>query len=379
MEIRILKDFLEDKRVSMENYAEQLNLFIGNQIEFNVKSFTPRISDFIGSLPLSDANIMRIARFFLYPRQINKFHADIFHIVDHGYSHLLKGLPSQKTVVTVHDLIPLLAYKGLVPGMQYRHRPYFVEYSLSFLKKAALVVAVSESTRGDVIKHLGCRPDKVCVVYNGLDQAMYFEGHSERKLVLRNSFELPQKKTLIMISGNEFYKNHQTVLEVLKILKGKGFDFALLKLGRDTAEWLECIRTAGFEDLYFSFHSLDRAKVADLYRCADCLFFPSFYEGFGWPPLEAMACGVPVVASNAASLPEVIGDAGLMSDPLDVKNLSFQIESVLTNHEFRNSLIKRGLERAGLFSLEKTLGKMKQIYVEVNEKAKQDIKITGKK
>ncbi len=369
MKVLILKDFAEDKRISMDTYAEQLQQSLQNHAVLRVKSYTPKISGFASFFPLSQANKMRFSRFVSYPRQVASLKSDIYHIVDHGYSHLLRVLPAQKAIVTVHDLIPLLLYKEQIPGMQKSIRPYLVEYSLGFLKKAGLIIAVSENTRKDIIKYLDCGEDQVRVVHNGLDSGLYCETSSEKKQALRQSFGLPLEKKIIMFSGSEFYKNHHTVISTAVALRDRGLNIALLKLGRATVEWLTSVKQAGFEQAYYSFQGLSRQKIADLYNCADCLFFPSVYEGFGWPPLEAMACGVPAVVSNLASLPEVVGEAGLMSDPFDVKAFVQQIESVIKNDEFRSSMIQKGLERAAIFSWANTADKLAMIYSEVWQKA----------
>jgi glycosyltransferase involved in cell wall biosynthesis len=108
-----------------------------------------------------------------------------------------------------------------------------------------------------------------------------------------------------------------------------------------------------------------RAELPNLYNAVDCLLFPSLYEGFGWPPLEAMACATPVVASNAASLPEVIGEAGLLCAPGDDEGLARAMQAVLTDEGLRQSLVEKGLARARQFTWEETARKTLEVYERV--------------
>jgi glycosyltransferase involved in cell wall biosynthesis len=105
--------------------------------------------------------------------------------------------------------------------------------------------------------------------------------------------------------------------------------------------------------------------MVDLYNSVDCLLFPSLYEGFGWPPLEAMACGAPVVTSNVASLPEVVGEAGLMREPGDVEGLAASVRAVLEDADLRKNLTERGLVRAKSFTWERHATQIIQAYEEL--------------
>jgi glycosyltransferase involved in cell wall biosynthesis len=103
----------------------------------------------------------------------------------------------------------------------------------------------------------------------------------------------------------------------------------------------------------------------DLYNSVDCLLFPSFYEGFGWPPLEAMACGTPVVTSDAASLPEVVGEAGIMVSPTDLAAIADALNRVLTDEVLRDCLVRKGLERVRGFSWDLTAQAVGRVYERV--------------
>ncbi|MBU1109739.1 MAG: glycosyltransferase family 4 protein [Candidatus Riflebacteria bacterium] len=367
MKTVILRDFKEDCRDSMENYADQLAKGLSNLgSKLVVQNFTPQIPAwlrFIKGIPLMQ---MRAARYLLYPKQAKKLKADIFHIVDHGYAHLVSALPPSNVVITVHDLIPLLGWKGLIQGYPKTKRPLLVEYSLSYLARANRLIADSESTKRDLILHLGCKAEKIEVVYPGLDN-IFYQATKEEQKELRKSFELPEMDCkFILVTGAVKYKNNETSLKVLKLLNEQcKKPVMMIRLGAPYEEWNDKVKNAGLEKLTRVIHSLSRKRVADLYNCADCLLFPSTYEGFGWPPLEAMACGVPVVASNAASLPEIIGDAGLIANPHDVEVLTNLTLQALDNSSARKFLIEKGLERASKFKWEKSIKRIVEIYDEV--------------
>ena len=114
---------------------------------------------------------------------------------------------------------------------------------------------------------------------------------------------------------------------------------------------------------------VDDKDLPELYNCADVFVYPSFYEGFGLPPLEAMACGVPVITSNTSSLPEVVGDAGIMINPTDVNSLCDSIYNLLNDMELQNRMRTKGLERSKLFSWEKAANEILEIYEELCSKS----------
>lgn len=368
MKLVFLKDFCEDRRISMEHYSAKILEKISKIKGFESSSaFVPSIPAWLSRLPVSEIIKLRLARFFVYPNQIRKIKADIFHIVDHGYAHLTMGLDPKKTVVTVHDLIPLLAHKKLIKGLNFFWPPLLVMYSLSFLKRAARIIAVSENTKNDLIRHLLCDPAKISVVHNGLDES--FRNYSAvEKDNCRRFFRLPEGDNhYVLVSGVQVYKNHETSLKVIKRLQNIcDKPVFVIRLGADSPNWTAMVKENDLEDRVITPGSLPPEHVADLYNSVDCLLFPSWYEGFGWPPLEAMACGTPVVSSNVASLPEVIGTAGLMHAPNDIDELTKSVYEVLTDTNLRTSLIAKGIERARLFSWAKTAEKMTAIYQNIN-------------
>ena len=170
----------------------------------------------------------------------------------------------------------------------------------------------------------------------------------------------------VLIMGSQIYKNQTGALRAFAQLR-QIFQkpLRLLKIGLPNEEWRGAVHQFGLSETARCLGIIQRDKLPDLYNSVDCLLFPSLYEGFGWPPLEAMACGTPVIASNAASLKEVIGDAGLMCGPQDNKGLAEAMKAVFTNNQLRQDLIERGFKRARLFTWEKTAQKTFEVYERV--------------
>jgi glycosyltransferase involved in cell wall biosynthesis len=238
--------------------------------------------------------------------------------------------------------------------MTYPHRPRLGEYSLRFLRKARYVFAISESTKKDLIEHCGCSPERIRVIYYGLHKSFRVFGPQERTRV-RQDLGFPDENVrLILITGRQSYKNHPVCLQVLRRIQAESKDrVTVVRIGRSTAEWEAGLRATGTRQSVISIPHLPHSRMVDLYNSVDCLLFPSLYEGFGWPPLEAMACGTPVVTSNVASLPEVVGEAGLMREPGDVEGLAACVRVVLENADLRKNLTERGLVRAKSFTWER--------------------------
>lgn len=361
-------DFLEDRRLSMERYTEELSRALATHCanELEVEQCRPRIPRLIGASPLGEINRMRIARYLGYPSSVRKRQGDINHVIDQGYGHLLYCLDPKRTVVTVHDLIPLLRWKGEVHGMAKGHRPWLSEFSFQALKRAARLIAISENTKRDLIRHIGCDPSRIEVIYWGIDHR--FRPYPEEdRLRMRAQLKLPGPEAhVVLISGGVAYKNGETSLKVAVLLQRRcDRPVVLARRASPSASWDAAVREIGMEGRVVAVPHLPAGRMPDLYNAVDCLLFPSWYEGFGLPPLEAMACGTPVVTSDVASLPEVAGDAALMAAPDDIEGLADRVYGLLGDQTLRSEQVGKGLRQAAKFSWEQSARRTLQVYQQV--------------
>ena len=357
--ILLLKNFVEDKRTSMEVYADNLSAgFSTLNPQYNIRQYRPATR--FSKMGEAGKWQMRFARYMEYPAQVNRFKAHLYHITEHGYAHLIKNLPARQTLVTVHDLIPALKHYGAIKGVKPGKNPRLAQYSLSFLNQAAHLIAISENTKKDLIKYCNCRAENISVVYYGLPN---IEAHqSLSKSQARAQLGLPDSpQKLVLVSGQEFYKNLETSVRVYNKLRQQ-YTIKLVHLGRVNSAWLAAKALADSPETIIELDQVAHADIAKLYKAVDCVLFPSWYEGFGLPPLEAMACGTPAVSSNVASLPEAVGDAALTVAPDDIIGLSQAVESVLFDEKIRQQLIDKGLIHSQRFNWTKCAQQTMAIY-----------------
>ena len=375
--VKLLRDFKEDNRISMDVYADFLSQGINKYScgEFAVSEYTPKVPKNF-RLITNNTLKMRLLRYSSYPSQIKNFNQDIFHIIEHGYGHLLAGENiKNRAIVTVHDLIPMMQWKGLIQGMGSGNKPIGSIYSLNRLENAKKIIAISENTKKDLIKLLGLNPNKIEVIYYGIGEEFQVN-KTKSKEELRHRLGLPGKNTkLILITGQELYKNHKTCLQTMKIVE-EMYDepVRMVRLGKDYPEWVNFEKENNLQNRVLQIDKLRLTEIADLYNSVDVLLFPSFYEGFGRPPMEAMACGLPVVCSNAASLPEVVGEAALMNDPEDALGLSEKVLAILNNEDIRKKLIQKGFKNIKRFSWRNNIEQTVQLYEEVLKKSDEKTK-----
>jgi glycosyltransferase involved in cell wall biosynthesis len=268
-------------------------------------------------------------------------------------------------VVTVHDIIPALRWAGKLAGTPRGGYPLLNKLSLAALRRARALIAVSQSTARDLVAHCGIEAECIHVVPLGLSPRFRPADPRERP-ALRARLGLPPDGRLVLISGDAFYKNHATCLEVLRALDAdRAPDAApvtLVRLGPRGAAWRLLLAGSGLEARVIELEHLPGAEVPALYNAVDCLLFPSLYEGFGWPVLEAMGCGVPVVCSNAGSLPEVAGDAALAAAPTDVAALAQAVRRCLDDAAARAALVARGHAQAARYPWHRHAQSVLQIY-----------------
>jgi glycosyltransferase involved in cell wall biosynthesis len=309
-----------------------------------------------------------VGRFAVYPRLVRHLVADVNHIVDHGQGYLVASLDAHRTVVTCHDLILLVLAAGRIGASNVP--PVALQLfriSLEIMKRAAMVVADSTQTKRDLVRFVGIDPARITVIYPGLNQS--FARDPARGEALRHRLGVGAGPLALQI-GRAFYKNIPGALRVLRRVRQEGIDLRLVRVGRA----LSGADRALADKLNVTSSVVELGTVTDddipaLYNAVDLLLFPSLYEGFGWPPLEAMASGTPVVCSRAGSLDEVVSDAALTADPEDVEALAWHVAAVLTDAKLRGTLVERGLERASQFSWDRAAAEMIAVYRDVIAKA----------
>ena len=347
------------RKALIKNYSDFIELDV----------FKPQISPWVQRLPERLNLKMRVARYIDYPLQVKNISGGINHILDHGYAHLLAVLDPDKTVVTVHDIIPILVGLGKVSGVKPSGRAWLSEITARFYKKARWIISVSENTKRDLINYCGCDPDRIKVVYHGLHKSFVSTiDNSISKATARGKLGLPVDGVkLILITGQIFYKNHKICIKVFSILNKKyGKSIKLVRLGADNDEWRRLVVEHSAEEDVINIDYLASDQLPLIYSAVDCLLFPSLYEGFGWPPIEAMACGTPVVCSNAASLPESAGDAALYCEPEDVDGLAQATESVLMDESLRKGMVDKGFMHIKRFDWVENAKQVMNIYQSIH-------------
>jgi glycosyltransferase involved in cell wall biosynthesis len=277
----------------------------------------------------------------------------------HATEHLLLPLRSVPTVLTVHDLI----FRHLPMHHKPLNRWYLNVTMPLYCRRATHVIAVSECTRRDLIAAYDLPEEKVTVVHEAA--APHFRPQSPEVIAaVRSRYGLPDRY-LLFVGTIEPRKNLACLLSVFEVMRAAGLSDGLVIVGR--RGWLYDDFFARLEQSPERDAVLFPGYVPDedlpvIYGGSQGLVFPSVYEGFGLPVLEAMACGTPVVASNASSLPEIGGDAALYSDPLDVEGMTEAVRRLLCDAELRERLRARGLERAAEFSWGRAAARTRAVY-----------------
>lgn len=277
----------------------------------------------------------------------------------HATEHLLMPLYDVPAALTVHDLI----FK-LFPQHHKRLNRWFLNAAMPlFVRHADAIIAISESTKQDLIQYYGTPAEKITVVYEAA--ASHFQPASPHTVnQVRREYDLPER-FLLTVGTIEPRKNLRRLLEALSHLRQDDPNLHLVVVG--TRGWLyedffRRIEELGLEDaVYLPGYVLD-ADLPAIYSAATVLVMASVYEGFGLPVLEAMACGTPVVSSNASSLPEIGGEAARYFDPRSVDEMTDTLRQVLADEELRAAMREAGLIQAAKFSWKRAACETMAVY-----------------
>ncbi len=298
----------------------------------------------------------------VFPRLCRQLQADVAHVPYWG-SPLRPSVP---TVVSILDLIPML-----LP--EYRGGPLvrlYTSLAAAAAPNAAQVITISQASQRDMVTHLGLSLGRVHVTYLAADEHFTAQPDAAGDAALRQShLDLPQDYVLYL-GGLDARKNIETLLQVcgwLQLAFGDSYPLVIAgrlpdRHNRFFRDPRVIARMLQVEDVVRCIGPVAEQHKPALYRNARAFVYPSRYEGFGLPALEALACGVPVVGSEASSIPEVVGDAGILVAPDDARQMAGGLIAILNDDKLRQELAQRAVAQAARFSWEQCAQQTVQVY-----------------
>lgn len=296
------------------------------------------------------------------PVEVFTGRVDLYHATDFVLPPTLSGT---RTLLTVHDL----SFVRVPDSASPRLKSYLDVVVPRSVIDADHVLADSYATKKDLVELYGVPDEKVTVLLSGVDSRFYQVKDSSAIMTTRSLYNLDESSPYILSVGTvQPRKNYGLLIKALAQLRSKGYDLSLVIAGGKG--WLEdpIYQTLHDEQMENYVHFIgfaDEEHLPALYSGACCLAFPSLYEGFGLPVLEAMACGTPVITSNVSSLPEVAGDAALLVNPYNLDELVHALQRLIDDNDLRQQLIERGLERVKQFTWVKAARQLRQIYADL--------------
>jgi glycosyltransferase involved in cell wall biosynthesis len=286
---------------------------------------------------------------------------DIFH----GPYFFLPNCLLCKTILTIHDLMVFRHPEFLEPeGVT-----YYKKRIHSSIKRADAIISVSNFTKNEIVELFDIPENKVRVIYNGISSIFRPIKDRIRIEEVKSKYGIKGQRYLLFVGNIEPKKNIETLIHAhAELCKSSGYKYPLLIVGNKT--WYfknvwEVVQRRHVERNIIFTGVINDEDLPFLYNGAEVFIFPSLFEGFGIPAIEAMACGTPVIASNRTSIPEIVADAALYVDPLNISEMVEAIDKVLSNSQLREQLIQKGLKRSQYFSWEKTARETLSLYREI--------------
>ena len=293
------------------------------------------------------------------PIELKGFKADLLHCPD----YLIPPVLNKNIILTIHDL-------SFYRFPEFNFDWFIKKYQAIVLKnaqRAKKIIADSESTRQDIINFMKINPQKIEVVYLAADRKFKILAAEELKKDVPGKFKI-SKNYIFSVGTIEPRKNFKTLIKAFNIFKksfkeSENYNLVIAgKTGWKSEETFEELEKSSCRDEIIFTGEVNDDDLIALYNQASLFVYPSIFEGFGLPVLEAMSCGLPVIATNTSSIPEVYPNSDFLLNPFDEVGMAEKINLVLTDENLKNELIKFSIENAKKFSWEKTAADTMQIY-----------------
>ena len=306
------------------------------------------------------------ARYFFYPLRLRReaSRASLVHILDHTYAHMVPSAGKTPVLVTVHDLMPVIMLRSPLDGWRERIDRRFLHQALKHLRQAGRYIVGTEWLKRELATWLG-DDRNVRVVPFGVDRAFFNESPGARRRG-RQAWNIPEDAFVVLHVGSTVErKNLALVIQVVARLRADADAYLLQVGGRFTSDQQHLMDRLGIRHYVRRVQWAQESQLRRAYRAADVLLFPSLYEGFGFPMLEAFASGLPVVASSAGGLREVAGGAASIVDSRDAGPYVEAVLELAGDVEERETLIEKGRRRAREFSWQTTADRTAEVYREL--------------
>ena len=263
--------------------------------------------------------------------------------------YFLQFIGNNPFIITVHDMI----YERLPEHFSKEETAYIIQQKKEVISKASRIIAISENTKKDLIELLNIDQRKIDVIYHGTSMQQFKQ---------KTMMQLPQKY-ILFVGSRYSYKNFNRFIEAFSLLAQKDNDLHLVCTGNAfTQEEEKRLSKLSIKEKTIQLNVSDQ-ELSELYTRSTLFVFPSLYEGFGIPILEAYACHCPIAISNTSCFPEIAGDAAAYFNPYSIKDMANTIEELIYNPLKTNDLIHKGIERLKLYSWEKTVKETELVYL----------------
>lgn len=304
---------------------------------------------------------------WVLPRLVKKYSLDVIHVP--SYRRMMRRAPCA-TLATIHDLAPFR-----LSGKYDRARMVYGRVIARFLaRQQDRIIAVSQATADDIHRYYGTATDRVQVIQNGIDHRKFYPGDAlEAKAWVEAKHSISKPFFLYVARFEHPAKNHRRLIDAFDAFKEKtGSNWQLVLGGGDWhgAEKIHGrIRESPYRDEIHTMGFISDKALPIWYRAANVFVFPSLFEGFGLPPLEAMACACPVICSTRGSLKEIVGDAAVLIDPENADDLERKMVELASDESLRAKLRAKGMDWVQSFTWERCASETMDVYRKIHEGA----------
>ncbi|HEY9049463.1 MAG TPA: glycosyltransferase family 1 protein [Ohtaekwangia sp.] len=293
-----------------------------------------------------------VRKYFVLPFNLLRIAPEFVILPSERYAFLLPFLRASRSLIVCHDLHTLMDRNG---------RWYFkciYKWNLKLMRLATWTVCISEHTKSDLLHAVKFNPEKVRTIYNGL-KGFWLERNTSTENSILKQLQVEDRPYALLVGSKVWYKNQFRTFKALS--ESKYQDLLIIKVGDIEEEAQRLINSTSLMSRTIVVRNVSDIDLRTLYQRAAIFLFPSIHEGFGWPALEAMASGCPVIATRKGSLEEVCGDAARYVDPYNEKEIATAMDDLLQNEDLRIELTVRGSVNARRFSWRTTAQQMKDL------------------